>query len=122
MILKKQKYHLNELFSLITEEDKNDIISKLVDKFYHMEIDIERGALGGRFVALKIELIPKRKESKNFDPILFYSSYERVGEKLKFYDNNTAYGDNGIFKHLGLNRELARWLQIKSNEFIKKNT
>lgn len=113
---------MNELFSLITEEDKDDIISKLVDKFYHFEIDIERGGLWGSFIALRIELIPKRQESKNFEPILFYSSYEKFGDKFKFYDNNTAYSDDGIFKHLGLNRELARWLQKKSDEFIKKNT
>lgn len=103
----------------VLKEDKQQTVSKLVEKFYN--IDFKISSQTWSIIRLDMILTPKSDVVKEFGVIKYFSAWEiksSLNKKFKFLDSNSAYADNTMFKNLGLQWDLNNWMLKKSKEYI----
>ena len=118
MNLQEQIYRINEIMG-VPKEDKDQTISKLVEKFYNIDLKVESQTWS--IIRLDMILTPKSDVVKEFGIIKYFSAWEiksSLNKKFKFFDSNSAYADNTMFKNLGLQQDLNNWMLKKSKEYL----
>jgi len=109
--------NLQENIKKVLKEEIDSVIEKYINKYYSIDFDIK---VNDRFwgYTITINLYPKDKETEKYGNINFYSTWKIINGKIVNYDTNSV-DNGGVFRVMGLVRELNNWLYKKSKEFIE---
>jgi hypothetical protein len=111
--------NLKENIRKVLREETDSIIEKYINKYYITDISVEYNDRYWGYT-VTINLQPKDKETEKYGEIYFYSTWKIINGKFVNYDTNVAYNTGGLFRIMGLAKELNTWLYKKSKEFIRE--
>jgi len=115
-------YNMNirQTIKKVLKEEIDSVIERYVNKYYSIDFNIEvNDRLWG--YTITINLYPKDKEIEKYGNINFYSTWKILnGKKVINYDTNSSYNTGGVFRVMGLVKELNDWLYKKSKEYIEE--
>jgi hypothetical protein len=110
--------NIRQTIKKVLTEEVGSIVEKYVYKYYITDITFEYNHNYWGYT-VTIYLQPKDKETEKYGEIYFHSTWKIINGKLVNYDTNSAYNTGGLFRIMGLVKELNIWLYKKSKEFIE---
>ena len=109
-----------------TDYKINSLIEKYIDKYYRLDINVEPvrplETIRTRVFGIDIKLYPKLVEDikKTQQPSVYYSTWVLGNGTVTCYDTNSAYVQPGIFKKMGLEKELLNYLYGLTKSYARK--